>query len=444
MSWVDVVAYLPDRPISDADHGESANPPSTGEPLDSTTPLIAASALVLVFYALDVLASRWRIPSVLFLVAVGIGARFLTDNIGLSLPDIAPALPVLGFLGLGLVVLEGALELKFRAGHTRLAFGAGISAILGIFLFAFVVAFTLRMIGGETSWRLALLNALPLAIISSAIAIPSAARLPSRQKEFVAFESSFADILGVLVFNALVAPAPLGFGTLARLGGNAALTLGLSLLVCAGLLVILARSTHKVRFFPLLAGLILCYALGKYLHLSSLLLLLCFGLIFANLGLLPDFKGRDLVVTPRTADDAHLLEVLVRETTFVVRTFFFFAFGFTLPLSELANPESWIAGLLVLATIYSTRALALRIATGGIPRALLFLAPRGLVSILLFGAIPLEDRSPLLGSGSLLFVVLGSSLLQVLSGRAVADAAQVPLPSILGGRSPDTTREDQP
>lgn len=378
----------------------------------------------------------------LFLVSVGIAARFLADGTGWDFPDIAPVLPVLGFLGLGLVVLEGALELKFRAGHSRLALGAGISATLGIFFFAFAVAVAIRLVGGEPSWRLALLNALPLAIISSAIAIPSAARLPANQKEFVAFESSFADILGVLVFNALLAPAPLGLGTIARLGGNATLTLGLSLLVCAALLVILARSTHKVRFFPLLAGLILCYALGKLLHLSSLLLLLCFGLIFANLGLLPAFKGRDLVVTSRTADDAHLLEVLVRETTFVVRTFFFFAFGFTLPLAELASPDSWIAGMLVLLTVYCTRAAALRLATGGVPRALLFLAPRGLVSILLFGAIPLEDRSPLLGSGSLLFVVLGSSLLQVLSGRAVADAALVPMPSILGGLSPDTDRED--
>ena len=39
---------------------------------------------------------------------------------------------------------------------------------------------------------------IPLSIISSAVAIPSAASLLKHQKEFVIYESTFSDILGVI------------------------------------------------------------------------------------------------------------------------------------------------------------------------------------------------------------------------------------------------------
>ena len=46
----------------------------------------------------------------------------------------------------------------------------------------------------------AVLAAIPFAVISSAVAIPSSAGLADRVREFVIYESSLSDILGVLVF----------------------------------------------------------------------------------------------------------------------------------------------------------------------------------------------------------------------------------------------------
>ena len=40
-----------------------------------------------------------------------------------------------------------------------------------------------------------------LAIISSAIAIPSAQSLDQKSREFIIYESSLSDIIGVIVFN---------------------------------------------------------------------------------------------------------------------------------------------------------------------------------------------------------------------------------------------------
>ena len=48
----------------------------------------------------------------------------------------------------------------------------------------------------------AALAAMPFAVVSSAVAIPSSAGLADATREFVVYESSLSDILGVLVFYA--------------------------------------------------------------------------------------------------------------------------------------------------------------------------------------------------------------------------------------------------
>lgn len=397
--------------------------------MDSSVPLIIGSALILLFYALDMLAGRWRIPSVLFLIASGMATKPIVLSLGVDLPPLHPIVPVLGLLGLALVVLEGSLELRIRREQVGTIARSSASAILGIALFVVLVGLVLKGID-QSGWRIAFLNAVPLAVISSAIAIPSASRLPPGEKEFVSYESSLSDILGVLLFNALVIPMPLGIGTIFRMLGTGVLTLGLSLVVCGLLLIVLAKTPHKVRFFPLLAGLILSYSLGKHFHLSSLLLLLCFGLLFANLDTLSPKPLRSVLVPARFQQDFHLLETLVRETTFLARTFFFFVFGYSLNLAELGADYAWLSGLSLLAAIYLTRGATLYATMRRIPKRLLFLAPRGLVSVLLFGGIAMSDRSNWIGQGALLYVVLGSSLLQIFAGEVVAEPACVQVPGL--------------
>jgi hypothetical protein len=68
-------------------------------------------------------------------------------------------------------------------------------------------------------WDTALLNAIPLGIISSSVAIPAAINLRPADKEFVVYESSFSYILGILVFDFIV----VGFVTVS--GGLASLLL---------------------------------------------------------------------------------------------------------------------------------------------------------------------------------------------------------------------------
>ena len=71
--------------------------------------LIIAATLIWA-YVVDVLAKKWQIPAVIPLIASGLGLNVLMHQLGYSLDWLNAALPVLGTIGLILIVLEGALE----------------------------------------------------------------------------------------------------------------------------------------------------------------------------------------------------------------------------------------------------------------------------------------------------------------------------------------------
>jgi potassium/hydrogen antiporter len=70
-------------------------------------------------------------------------------------------------------------------------------AFISMLLISFGLAFVIQYFGDMT-YKVALTNAIPFAIISSAIAIPRANRLTKKHKEFITYESSFSDIFGVI------------------------------------------------------------------------------------------------------------------------------------------------------------------------------------------------------------------------------------------------------
>ncbi|MCB0639557.1 MAG: sodium:proton exchanger, partial [Lewinella sp.] len=189
------------------------------------------------------------------------------------------------------------------------------------------------------------------------------------------------------------------------------------------------------KLFLLIAVLLLLYAVGKQQHLSSLLIILIFGLIIANMKLF--FRGRlgkwlHLERAEQIYEDLHLITM---ETAFVVRTFFFVIFGITISLASLANLDvALISGLIIL-SIYAIRWVILRIFIGKDILPQLFIAPRGLITILLFYNIPTEAQVPGFEPGILLFIIIGTSVLMTLAlisdkrrtGQAVRKAQEKPI-----------------
>jgi len=156
---------------------------------------------------------------------------------------------------------------------------------------------------------------------------------------------------------------------------------------------------------------LLLYAIGKKFHLSSLIIILIFGLVIANVKLFFPGKLATFLEKEKVNQIYHELHIITLETAFIVRTFFFVIFGITIVMSSLASLSVALVSLLIIASIYAIRFIILRTFFGSDIMPQLFIAPRGLITVLLFYAIPNEAKVATFESGILLFVIIGTSLI---------------------------------
>ena len=377
--------------------------------MNAYTILIFLSGLVIFSYLFDLFAKRTRLPSVLLLLALGIGIRALSDTWGYNFPQVALVLPTLGNIGLILIVFEGALELEYERSKRPMIRKAFASALFLLLLTSAGIAAVLHYLTGA-GVQACIANAVALSVISSAVAIPSASGLPADQKEFVVYESTFSDILAIVLFNFIVSNTTFGVQAFGGLGAEILGVLALSAVFSIALLWLLGRIKHHVKFFLILAILVLVYAVGKQFHLSSLVVVLVFGIFLTNADQLP-FEWLKQRFLYRDFDkDIEQFHSLSSESAFLIRTFFFVLFGYTVVVAEVAQREVLMLGGVLLGVIYLLRALFLKLAVRMDLRPLLFISPRGLISILLYYSLPDELRIPEVGMGLLFVIVLATCL----------------------------------
>jgi len=374
--------------------------------------MLVLSGLVIVSYLLEALARRIRLPSVLFLIAVGIVLRLVTNYYNIATIDFLRILPGLGTAGLILIVFEGALEINYSKRKNTLIRNAALVALIALVFTSVLTALYFHFHTGQPFHR-CLVNAIPFGVISSSIAIPSASVLSKTKREFITYESSFSDILGIVFFNYALVNTALSGWLFVQLGVELISVTVLSLVVCLGLVYMLKTITHHVKFFAILSVVIFVYVLGKAMHLSSLVLVLMFGLILNNLNLIRHPWFVKYFHYEAYEEDFQSLHRLTAEAVFFVKTFFFIAFGFIIDFTVLADPEILISAGVFLAIMYAVRFVALKaLHKAVLPE--LFFAPRGLISILLYLSVPLALAVPIVNIGFLLVVVLVSSAVMAL------------------------------
>lgn len=148
----------------------------------------------------DITSRYTRIPGVILLLLTGIGLKHTTGYVDLNIPDLSFLLPVMGTLGLILIVLEGSMDLTLSKDKKRLISYSLISAV-GLFLIFSIMLSMVIYFQSSCSFKTALINAIPFSVISSAVAIPSSMSLKRGDREFIVYESSMSDIIGILVFD---------------------------------------------------------------------------------------------------------------------------------------------------------------------------------------------------------------------------------------------------
>lgn len=381
------------------------------------------SGLIIFSYLFDLLAKRTRVPSVLLLLATGMGLRILADYWGFQAFDVNRVLPALGNVGLILIVFEGALDLTYARSKRPLIRKAFVSSLLLLLITTAGIAGILFWYTGAPLLACAA-NAVPLSVVSSAVAIPSARGLPEHDREFVVYESSFSDILGIILFNFLVSNETFGAAAFGHLGLEVISVLALSAAFSLALLWLVGRITHHVKFFLILAILILVYAVGKQFHLSSLVVILAFGMFLSNADQLPFAWFREQFLYSGFHKDLEQFHSLSKESAFLIRTFFFVLFGFSVVAGALINAEAAILCGAVLLAIYLVRPLFIRLAVGIRSVPVMFITPRGLISILLFFSLPASLRISGVDTPLLFMVVLATCL--IMAFGLIASGSRLP------------------
>ncbi len=385
--------------------------------------LIAGSIIIILSYLFGRLSEVTNIPSVLLLILAGIVTReaLALTSLGpgkiLSTIDDIKLIPLLGTLGLIMIVLEAALDLKITREKLPLIGQAFLSGLTVLVLSSFGIAGIIFLTINGMDFMQALIYATPLGILSSAIVIPSVANLRGEAKEFHIYDSTFSDILGIMMFYFLIELAAPSSNAVAvgDFLASLVLTVFISVLLSYALIYLFQNLETKVKLFLMISVLLLLYSLGKMMHLSSLIIILIFGLILSNPKLFFAGPLKILLNKKVLRDIYETFHLITMETAFVVRTFFFFIFGFSVAIATLFDLRLALISGIIIAVIYAARGLLLFfiVKSENVKLATL-IAPRGLITLLLFYSIPEEYVNESFSEGILLYVIIITSVLMSL------------------------------
>ncbi len=345
----------------------------------------------------------------IFLIATGIIIKEIMNYYTIELPSgFINILDILGGLGLLLIVLEATLELFLSKEKIPLIKKSLILAISVFLITSVAIAFTVMFLSSK-SFLQSLIFAIPLSVVSSAIVIPSVHSLEKTKKEFIIYESTFSDIIGVMFFYFVL----LQISDIFSVAGfvNIIISIIFSAIISIILIIIASHLKTQTKLFLMLSILTLFYLLGKMYHLSSLLIILIFGLMLNNVGLLNKKTIKKLINFENIEIFRKEFKLLTIETTFIVRTFFFVAFGMAIDIGALWDLKIIIAGSIIVAILYIVRFIYFKIfiKTDCFPE--IFLSPRGLITIVLFYSIPAQYLVADFSINLLFFIIIVTSII---------------------------------
>ena len=414
---------------------------------------MALAGVIILSFFFNIIAKKTNIPSVLLLIALGMGLKGVMNAYNIIDEDLKlnSILEILGNIGLVMIVLEAALDLKLEKEKLSLIMKSFIIANLGIFGSMFALAGFFMYIFPSTTLYTAVVYAIPLSIMSSAIIIPSVGRLTGKKREFMVYESTFSDILGIMVFYFMIgAEGGAGEGSLFwEIILNVIGTVILSVVVAYVMVYLFQHLRMQVKLFLIIAVLLLLFAIGKYFHLSSLLIILAFGIVLNNTDVF--FRGRlsKLFDKEKVKPILHDFHILTLESAFLIRTFFFVVFGLSISISSLYNVEVAVNSLAIVAILFIVRFISLKLFAKDFMFPEVFIAPRGLITVLLFFVLMKSEtiNIPNFDTGLLLYPILITSMIMMFAlisyrGEKVSDVLLQNIPRLKGKGGNEENNEE--
>lgn len=370
--------------------------------------IISLCLLLLISYMFDVSSPKTKIPSVILLLIVGWAVRQAADFFGISIPNLSPILPIIGTVGLILIVFEGALDLELNRSKKKLIISSISMSLIPMLVLSIGIGLAFDAIFG-VEFRQGLLNAVPFAVISSAIAISSAKNLLPKDREFVIYESTFSDIFAVVLFNFIIRNEVIDENSFVVFGWQLILILVITVIATLGLSLLMSKIRHRVKFVPIILLIILIYAIAKEYHLPALIFIFILGLFIGNLDKFKRFRFVDKLQPEIMVKEVVKLNDITTEITFSIRSLFFILFGYLINTHELLNAKTFIIATGILVGIIVLRIIGLKIARQNL-NPLLYVAPRGLITILLFITIPDTERISMVNNSLVIQVIVLTAL----------------------------------
>jgi len=313
------------------------------EALSVETLLGLVGLVILVGLAGEVGFKRTGIPSVLFLMGLGV---LLGPVLGLAdASSIAFLAPYFGTLALLIILFDGGLNLQFMKVlqetplallYSVLVFGGSVLGVAMVYVWG---------LGGQ--WRQGLLLGAILGGTAAAIILPVVSKLPSLReptKVLVSLDSAFSEVFVVVIALALM-------GSFTQIGGkfgvvrelfhsffDALVLAALAGAVWARLLTWLAGQT--LSYMLTLAAILVLYYVAEVVGASGAITILLFGLVLANMESLAGRLVRPLrVLIGYELDKAkfvldEFLKRINEELAFLVRTFFYVLLGLIVDFSR--------------------------------------------------------------------------------------------------------------
>jgi len=353
--------------------------------------IIIFSSIIIISYFFNSYSKKTGVPSVLMLIVLGMIFGFYMEFQN----RFSFILEVLGTVGLILIVLEGALGLKLLKSNVPIIFRSFAVSAVTLGGSSYIGALLLNSFF-QLDIGVSLLITVPLSILSSSILLPSIDSVEENKREFLIYESTFSDIIGIIFFYTVLGLtmsknmfAPEYGLIISSLFGTTLFSVIISFL----LIYVFQKLTGQAKLFLLISVLMILYACAEMLNFSSLIIILMFGLILNNYKLF--FKGILLRLIENEEKVESIIDdfkVVTLESAFVVRTFFFIIFGWSIKITDLFDLKSFVIGSTIVLIIFSVRLVTLLVfsKTTSVKNIApeLFLAPRGLLTILLFYSIP--------------------------------------------------------
>jgi Kef-type K+ transport system membrane component KefB len=311
-----------------------------------------------------------------------------------------------------MIVLEAGLDLKLGRQKIKIINSSFLAAFF-ILILSVAAVTTVFYYWLHEPLRNCIVYAIPLSIMSSSIVIPSLHHLSEEKKEFLIYEASFSDILGIILFNYFIGNEILTATAIGTFFLTIFTAVVLSIVFSALLFIILTKTQTNVKFFVIFALLIILYEAGKLMGLPSLIIILFFGILMRNWELLKIPKLQAIFSKERAREATHLLHSITAETSFLIRTFFFLLFGYSINLDAIASENIIMLGTIIVLILFITRYLYLRFFLKESVYPEVFFIPRGLITVLLFYKIPAIYQPEKLQGGILFFIVLVTSIIMM-------------------------------